>query len=173
MSQKVEQNKNEATESTTNPSLSRQNSIEKINLRKQRVYALPKSQKMARLGMYSACQIKDCRCNGWKIPQENRHREIDASYCPKFTDECRHSECKHSLEMHVSHLGDITDDQINELLGATVDVENLYTSMYRDHDPETKKVYWYLFRVSQTLFAFCLANQYIFFFNFSCYANVL
>jgi histone acetyltransferase len=49
--------------------------------------------------------------------------------------------------MHVSHLGDITDEQINELLGATVDVENLYTSMYRDHDPETKKVYWYLFRL--------------------------
>lgn len=53
--------------------------------------------------------------------------------------------------MHISHLADITDEQINELLGAIVDVENLFMSMQREDDLDTKKVYYYLFRVSNHL----------------------
>lgn len=67
---------------------------------------------------------------------------------PKFTEECRNAYCKHSLQSHISHLGYISDEQINELLGAVVDVENLYSSMHREDDEDTKKVYYYLFRVS-------------------------
>lgn len=109
---------------------------------------MPKQQKMAKLSMYSGCQSTDCRCTGWKTPEENRHKDVESNYCPKFTDECRNVNCKHSLDDHISHLGYITDEQINELLGAIVDVENLFMSMHREQDEDTKKVYYYLFRVS-------------------------
>ncbi|XP_055642867.1 histone acetyltransferase KAT2A [Toxorhynchites rutilus septentrionalis] len=125
----------------------RQDSIERILQRKQRVYQLPRKQKLTKLSMYSACQGPDCRCTGWKTPEENRHKDVEVDYCPNFKEECRNPNCKHSLEMHISHLGDISDDQINELLGAIVDVENLYMSMLRETDTDTKKVYAYLFRL--------------------------
>lgn len=98
--------------------------------------------------MYSACQSNECRCTGWKTPEENRHKDVESNYCPKFSDQCRNVNCKHSLDDHISHLGYITDEQINELLGAIVDVENLFMSMHREQDEDTKKVYYYLFRVS-------------------------
>lgn len=53
-------------------------------------------------------------------------------------------------ESHISHLTDITDEQLNELLGAIVDIENLFISMHREVDEETRKVYNYLFHVSWT-----------------------
>lgn len=98
--------------------------------------------------MYSSCQTPDCRCTGWKTPEENRHKDVENNYCPKFTEECRNANCRHTLDSHISHLGYITDEQINELLGAIVDVENLFMSMHREEDDDTKKVYYYLFRVS-------------------------
>ncbi len=39
--------------------------------------------------------------------------------------------------------------QLNELLGAIVDIENLFISMHREVDEETRKVYNYLFHVSE------------------------
>lgn len=44
-------------------------------------------------------------------------------------------------------MGDITDEQMNELLGAIVDVENIFVSLHREEDEDTKKVYYYLFRL--------------------------
>lgn len=61
--------------------------------------------------------------------------------------------------MHISHLADITDEQINELLGAIVDVENLFMSMQREDDLDTKKVYYYLFRVSNHLWLLVLVRS--------------
>lgn len=132
------------------PEPTRQNSLQRIQSRKQRVYKLPKNQKLAKLAMYSACQVSDCHCTGWKTPQENRHRDVENNYCPKFTEECRNSVCRHPLSNHVSHLDDISDEQCNELLGAVVDVENLFMSMQREEDDDTKKVYYYLFRHLRT-----------------------
>lgn len=97
--------------------------------------------------MFSQCQAQDCRCIGWKIPEENRNKDVELNYCPKFTEECRNPNCKHSLQNHCSHLNDITDNQFNALLGAVVDVENLYLSIQREEDGETKKVYAFLFRL--------------------------
>lgn len=125
----------------------RQDSIERILQRKHRVFLLPRNQKLTKLSMYSACQGPDCRCTGWKTPEENRHKDVEVDYCPDFQEECRNPNCKHPLEMHISHLGEVNDDQTNELLGAIVDVENLYMSMLRETDTDTKKVYAYLFRV--------------------------
>lgn len=103
---------------------------------------------MAKLAMYSGCQYMGCRCSGWKAPAANRHLEVELNYCPRYAELCRGSHCRHSLESHIAHLGYITDEQINELLGAIVDVENLYMSMERQDDEDTKKVYFYLFSVS-------------------------
>lgn len=75
----------------------RQNSLQRIQQRKQKVYKLPKNQKMAKLSMYSACQYPQCRCIGWKTPEESRHNEVENNYCPKFSEECRNQDCKHAL----------------------------------------------------------------------------
>lgn len=97
--------------------------------------------------MYSECQEPECRCTGWKIPQENRHRDVESNYCPKFTEECRNTSCKHTLASHISHLNESSDEQLNVLLGAVVDVENLFMSIQREQDEDTKKVYGFLFRL--------------------------
>ncbi|KAJ6647262.1 Histone acetyltransferase KAT2A [Pseudolycoriella hygida] len=123
----------------------RTENLQRIQQRKLKIYKLPKTQKMAKLSMYSACQ--KCRCTGWKTQEENRHRDVESNYCPKFTEECRNPSCKHPLESHISHLTDITDEQLNELLGAIVDIENLFISMHREVDEETRKVYNYLFHL--------------------------
>lgn len=139
---------NSTTNSNTGETTTRQNSLQRIQMRKEKVYKLPKEQKMAKLSMYSSCQAADCRCPGWKTPEENRHKDVENNYCPNYSEACRNPSCKHPLEDHISHLGYITDEQINELLGAIVDVENLFMSMHREQDVDTRKVYYYLFRVS-------------------------
>lgn len=148
-------------------------SLQRIQQRKQRLCELPLNQKMAKLAMYSSCSggggdnkiqgkdeghnsfkypltlstfpIKECRCTGWKTPQESRHLDVEASYCPSPDEPCRN--CQHSLQSHISHLGEIADDQLTDLLGTIIDVENLFMSMQREDDQDTKKVYYYLFRL--------------------------
>lgn len=44
--------------------------------------------------------------------------------------------------------------EVNRLLGAVVDVENIFMSMHREDDHDTKRVYYYLFKVSEILFCF-------------------
>lgn len=51
------------------------------------------------------------------------------------------------LEMHISHLRNKSETDINRLLGMVVDVDNIYTCMNREENPDTKKVYSYLFQV--------------------------
>ncbi|XP_036671261.3 histone acetyltransferase KAT2A [Drosophila suzukii] len=126
---------------------SRQNSLQRIQQRKQKVFNLPVPQKLAKLSMYSACQSEGCRCTGWKTPQENRHRDVESSYCPEFNEECRNASCRHSLRMHIAHLDNISSSSMDELLGAIIDMENLFMSMQRVEDEDTKKVYLYLFRL--------------------------
>ncbi|XP_016991343.1 histone acetyltransferase KAT2A [Drosophila rhopaloa] len=125
----------------------RQNSLQRIQQRKQKVYNLPVPQKLAKLSMYSACQSEGCRCTGWKTPQENRHRDVESSYCPEFNEECRNASCRHSLRSHIVHLDNISSSDMDELLGAIIDMENLFMSMQRVEDEDTKKVYLYLFRL--------------------------
>lgn len=125
----------------------RQNSLQRIQQRKQKVFNLPEAQKLAKLSMYSACQAEGCRCTGWKTPQENRHRDVESSYCPEFTEECRNASCRHSLRTHIAHLTEISKTSMDDLLGAIIDMENLFMSMQRVEDEDTKKVYLYLFRL--------------------------
>lgn len=122
--------------------------IKCFDFSRKQLNKLPRNQRMAKLSMYSACQADDCRCTGWKTPDESRKGDVENNYIPKFSEECRNQSCRHTLEQHISHLSDVTDEQTFELLGAVVDVENLYMSMHNEKDDDTKKVYYFLFRVS-------------------------
>lgn len=42
----------------------------------------------------------------------------------------------------------VSEDEINRLLGMVVDVENLFMSVHKEEDTDTKQVYFYLFKVS-------------------------
>jgi len=54
---------------------------------------------------------------------------------------------------HVSHLENVSEDEINRLLGMVVDVENLFMSVHKEEDTDTKQVYFYLFKVSTVYLA--------------------
>lgn len=51
------------------------------------------------------------------------------------------------VERHVSHLSSCNAQEVNRLLGMVVDVENIFMSMHREDDHDTKRVYYYLFKV--------------------------
>jgi PCAF (P300/CBP-associated factor) N-terminal domain len=53
-------------------------------------------------------------------------------------------------ESHVSHLQNVSEDEINRLLGMVVDVENLFTCVHKEEDVDTKQVYFYLFKVCES-----------------------
>lgn len=48
---------------------------------------------------------------------------------------------------HVSQIRNSSVAEVNRLLGAVVDVENIFMSMHREDDQDTKRVYYYLFKV--------------------------
>ena len=49
---------------------------------------------------------------------------------------------------HVTHLEDVSEDEMNRLLGIVLDVEYLYTCVHKEEDADTKQVYFSLFKVS-------------------------
>lgn len=51
----------------------------------------------------------------------------------------------------MSHLENVSEDEINRLLGMVVDVENLFMSVHKEEDTDTKQVYFYLFKVTKGL----------------------
>jgi histone acetyltransferase len=48
----------------------------------------------------------------------------------------------------VIHLESLDENELNKLLGMVVDVENIFMAMHKEEDEETKRVYYYLFKVS-------------------------
>ena len=56
------------------------------------------------------------------------------------------------LESHVSHLDNVSEEELNRLLSMVVDVENLFTCVHKEEDVDTKQVYFYLFRVRKLYF---------------------
>lgn len=51
----------------------------------------------------------------------------------------------------MSHLENVSEEEINRLLGMVVDVENLFMSVHKEEDTDTKQVYFYLFKVCLSL----------------------
>lgn len=52
----------------------------------------------------------------------------------------------------MSHLAPLSEEEVNRLLGMVVDVENIFMSMHREEDADTKRVYYYLFKVYSIIY---------------------
>lgn len=116
-----------------------------------------------------------CKCNGWKNPNPPTAPRMDLQQpVTNLSEPCR--SCGHALGNsrgtsrarrapgtvlipwshrgflsgtadHVSHLENVSEEEINRLLGMVVDVENLFMSVHKEEDTDTKQVYFYLFKV--------------------------
>uniref|UniRef100_A0A4W3GW03 Histone acetyltransferase n=1 Tax=Callorhinchus milii TaxID=7868 RepID=A0A4W3GW03_CALMI len=87
-----------------------------------------------------------CKCNGWKNPNPPTAPRMDIQQpAASLRESCR--SCAHTLADHVSHLDNVSEEEINRLLGMVVDVENLFVSVHKEEDTDTKQVYFYLFKL--------------------------
>ncbi|NXC41421.1 KAT2A acetyltransferase, partial [Penelope pileata] len=87
-----------------------------------------------------------CKCNGWKNPNPPTAPRMDLQQpVTNLSEPCR--SCSHALADHVSHLENVSEEEINRLLGMVVDVENLFMSVHKEEDTDTKQVYFYLFKL--------------------------
>uniref|UniRef100_A0A8C6SN82 Histone acetyltransferase n=1 Tax=Neogobius melanostomus TaxID=47308 RepID=A0A8C6SN82_9GOBI len=125
------------------PGLSQQ---QRASQKKAQVRAFPRAKKLEKLGVFSACKANDtCKCNGWKNPNPPTAPRMDLQQqAASLSEPCR--SCGHALADHVSHLENVSEDEINRLLGMVVDVENLFMSVHKEEDTDTKQVYFYLFK---------------------------
>uniref|UniRef100_A0A8B7U5K0 Histone acetyltransferase KAT2B-like n=1 Tax=Castor canadensis TaxID=51338 RepID=A0A8B7U5K0_CASCN len=48
---------------------------------------------------------------------------------------------------HVSHLENVSEEEMDRLLGIVLDVEYLFTCVHKEEDADTKQVYFYLFKL--------------------------
>ncbi|KAG5265143.1 hypothetical protein AALO_G00261880 [Alosa alosa] len=55
--------------------------------------------------------------------------------------------CSHALSDHVTHLQHVSEEEVNRLLGIALDVEYLYNCVHKEEDPDTKQVYFSLFKL--------------------------
>uniref|UniRef100_A0A663MGI9 histone acetyltransferase n=1 Tax=Athene cunicularia TaxID=194338 RepID=A0A663MGI9_ATHCN len=62
-----------------------------------------------------------------------------------LAEPCR--SCSHALAAHVSHLENVSEEEMNRLLGIVLDVEYLFTCVHKEEDADTKQVYFYLFKL--------------------------
>uniref|UniRef100_G3P1Q7 Histone acetyltransferase n=1 Tax=Gasterosteus aculeatus aculeatus TaxID=481459 RepID=G3P1Q7_GASAC len=126
------------------PGLSQQ---QRASQKKAQVRAFPRAKKLEKLGVFSACKAIDtCKCNGWKNPNPPSATRMDLQQQAASLGElCR--SCGHALADHVSHLENVSEDEMNRLLGMVVDVENLFMSVHKEEDTDTKQVYFYLFKL--------------------------
>uniref|UniRef100_A0A6Q2YB28 histone acetyltransferase n=1 Tax=Esox lucius TaxID=8010 RepID=A0A6Q2YB28_ESOLU len=118
------------------PGLSQQ---QRASQKKAQVRAFPRAKKLEKLGVFSACKASDtCKCNGWKNPHPpTATRSMDLQQqAASLSETCR--SCGHALADHVSHLENVSEEEINRLLGMVVDVENLFMSVHKEEDTDTK-----------------------------------
>uniref|UniRef100_A0A8C1HUR4 histone acetyltransferase n=1 Tax=Cyprinus carpio carpio TaxID=630221 RepID=A0A8C1HUR4_CYPCA len=106
--------------------------------KKAQVRSFPRAKKLEKLGVFSSCKATDaCKCNGWKNPNPPSAARMELQQqAASLTEACR--SCGHSLAEHVSHLENVSEEEINRLLGMVVDVENLFMSVHKEEDTDTK-----------------------------------
>ncbi|XP_011684827.1 PREDICTED: histone acetyltransferase KAT2A-like isoform X2 [Wasmannia auropunctata] len=121
--------------------------LQRIHQRKQQALNWPREKKLLKLANYSACQTEECKCTGWKNAQpivKSPKGEIQQPVI-NFSDPCK--TCTHPLESHIKHLLVQSDEEINRLLGMAVDTDNIVACTHREGDLDTKKVYFYLYKL--------------------------
>ncbi|XP_063778270.1 histone acetyltransferase KAT2B isoform X2 [Pseudophryne corroboree] len=120
----------------------------RIAAKKGQLRSAPRAKKLEKLGVYSACKADEtCKCNGWKNPNPppTPPRMDLQQTVVSLTEPCR--SCSHTLASHVSHLENVSEEEINRLLGIVLDVEYLFTCVHKEEDADTKQVYFYLFKL--------------------------
>lgn len=123
----------------------------RIAVKKAQLRSSPRPKKLEKLGVYSSCKAEGaCKCNGWKSqnppptpppPTPPRAEQPIAN----LKEPCR--SCSHALGDHVTHLESVSEEEMNRLLGIVLDVEYLYTCVHKEEDPDTKQVYFSLFKL--------------------------
>ncbi|MEE6466057.1 hypothetical protein FKM82_006813 [Ascaphus truei] len=120
----------------------------RIAAKKGQLRSAPRAKKLEKLGVYSACKADEtCKCNGWKNPNPPpTPPRLDLQQTAvSLTEPCR--SCGHTLASHVSHLENVSEEEMNRLLGIVLDVEYLFTCVHKEEDADTKQVYFYLFKL--------------------------
>uniref|UniRef100_A0A8C1YCS2 Histone acetyltransferase n=1 Tax=Cyprinus carpio TaxID=7962 RepID=A0A8C1YCS2_CYPCA len=98
--------------------------------KKAQVRSFPRAKKLEKLGVFSSC----------KVTASSAHNNR-ASVNTTFVD------MQATISEHVSHLENVSEEEVNRLLGMVVDVENLFMSVHKEEDTDTKQVYFYLFKL--------------------------
>uniref|UniRef100_A0A3Q3K0J3 histone acetyltransferase n=1 Tax=Monopterus albus TaxID=43700 RepID=A0A3Q3K0J3_MONAL len=120
----------------------------RIAVKKAQLRCSPRPKKLEKLGVYSSCKAEGaCKCNGWKSqnPPPTPPRTDQQSNTVNLQEPCR--SCSHTLGDHVTHLENVSEEEMNRLLGIVLDVEYLYTCVHKEEDADTKQVYFSLFKL--------------------------
>lgn len=124
----------------------------RIAVKKAQLRSSPRPKKLEKLGVYSSCKAEGaCKCNGWKsqnpppTPPPPTPPRAEPSAAVNLLEPCR--SCSHSLSDHVTHLEQVSEEEVNRLLGIALDVEYLYNCVHKEEDPDTKQVYFSLFKL--------------------------
>uniref|UniRef100_A0A8C4H372 Histone acetyltransferase n=1 Tax=Dicentrarchus labrax TaxID=13489 RepID=A0A8C4H372_DICLA len=120
----------------------------RIAVKKAQLRSSPRPKKLEKLGVYSSCKAEGaCKCNGWKSqnPPPTPPRTDQQSSAVNLQEPCR--SCSHTLGDHVTHLENVSEEEMNRLLGIVLDVEYLYTCVHKEEDADTKQVYFSLFKL--------------------------
>ncbi|XP_008329849.1 histone acetyltransferase KAT2B [Cynoglossus semilaevis] len=120
----------------------------RIAVKKAQLRSSPRPKKLEKLGVYSSCKAEGaCKCNGWKSqnPPPTPPRTDQQSNTVNLQEPCR--SCSHTLGDHVTHLENVSEEEMNRLLGIVLDVEYLYTCVHKEEDADTKQVYFSLFKL--------------------------
>uniref|UniRef100_A0A669EVN7 histone acetyltransferase n=1 Tax=Oreochromis niloticus TaxID=8128 RepID=A0A669EVN7_ORENI len=119
----------------------------RIAVKKAQLRSSPRPKKLEKLGVYSSCKAEGaCKCNGWKSqnPPPTPPQTEQQSNAVNLQEPCR--SCSHTLGDHVTHLENVSEEEMNRLLGIVLDVEYLYTCIHKEEDADTKQVYFSLFK---------------------------
>uniref|UniRef100_A0A8C2CHP6 histone acetyltransferase n=1 Tax=Cyprinus carpio TaxID=7962 RepID=A0A8C2CHP6_CYPCA len=99
--------------------------------KKAQVRSFPRAKKLEKLGVFSSCKVTESSA------RNNRASSVNTTFV----------DMQATISEHVSHLENVSEEEINRLLGMVVDVENLFMSVHKEEDTDTKQVYFYLFKL--------------------------
>ncbi|KAK6324105.1 histone acetyltransferase KAT2B isoform X1 [Coregonus clupeaformis] len=120
----------------------------RIAVKKAQLRSSPRPKKLEKLGVYSSCKAEGaCKCNSWKSqnPPPTPPSTDQQPNTVNLQEPCR--SCSHTLGDHVTHLENVSEEEMNRLLGIALDVEYLNTCVHKEEDADTKQVYFSLFKL--------------------------
>ncbi|KRZ26370.1 Histone acetyltransferase KAT2A, partial [Trichinella pseudospiralis] len=103
--------------------------------------ALPRNAKIAKLGSYGKCQMRRCRCRGWK--RHHCWKDTLPATEVHLSESCR--VCGDPFRCHINHLKDKTDDEIDKLMEMALTMERLYAIEQRETNENRKLLYHCIF----------------------------